>query len=370
MEGSQPKTPGERIREELKARGWTQSDLASILGRPFPTINEIIAGKKAITAETAIQLGIAFQNDPGMWMQLESAYRLAQAQPAPEPIQRRARLHSLAPIKDMAKRNWIKDTDDIDDLEQELKNFFGVDSLDTDPVIDAMPRKSTAGDLSPSQRAWCFRAKGLAKSVNAKKYDEELFGDCLKRLRTLAAYPEEIRKVPRVLGSHGIRLVIVEPLPKTRIDGVAFWLNESSPVVALSMRYDRIDYFWHTLGHELSHIRHRDTTVVDTDLASEENDSDALESDVEKRADHEAASSWINEGEIEDFIRRVGPIYSTARINQFANRIRVHPGIIVGQIHHKKRNFSTHREMLIKVREKVTSESLADGWGHSIARAT
>ena len=46
--------PGEFLREELEARNWSQTELAEIMGRPVRLINEIIAGKKAITPETAI----------------------------------------------------------------------------------------------------------------------------------------------------------------------------------------------------------------------------------------------------------------------------------------------------------------------------
>lgn len=41
--------PGELIREELEARGWTQTDLAEILGRPLKLVNDIILGKRTIT---------------------------------------------------------------------------------------------------------------------------------------------------------------------------------------------------------------------------------------------------------------------------------------------------------------------------------
>ena len=54
--------PGEFIREELEARGWTQGDLCNILRRPLQTINEIINGKKEITPDTAIALGEAFRH--------------------------------------------------------------------------------------------------------------------------------------------------------------------------------------------------------------------------------------------------------------------------------------------------------------------
>lgn len=83
--------PGDFIREELVARGWSQSDLARILGRPVQTINMIVNGKKSITAETAKALGLAFGTGPELWMNLETAFQLHTA-PDPDPqITRRAR---------------------------------------------------------------------------------------------------------------------------------------------------------------------------------------------------------------------------------------------------------------------------------------
>lgn len=71
--------PGEFLRDELEARGWTQADLAEILGRPLKTVNEVIVGKKAITPETARGLAAAFGTSAQFWMNLESAYQLHRA---------------------------------------------------------------------------------------------------------------------------------------------------------------------------------------------------------------------------------------------------------------------------------------------------
>src|ERR1700694_967479 len=88
--------PGEFIREELEARGWTQGDLAQIMDRPLRLVNELVAGKKQITPEPARGLATAFgDNDPLYWMNLDSAYRLAQEQPADESVARRSKLYSL-----------------------------------------------------------------------------------------------------------------------------------------------------------------------------------------------------------------------------------------------------------------------------------
>jgi HTH-type transcriptional regulator / antitoxin HigA len=48
-----PAAPGEMVRAELKRRGWTQDDLAKIVGKPTPRINELIQGKLSITPELA-----------------------------------------------------------------------------------------------------------------------------------------------------------------------------------------------------------------------------------------------------------------------------------------------------------------------------
>lgn len=69
--------PGEYIREELVERGWTQMDLAEILGRPPQVVNEIVAGKRSITPETARGLADAFGTSAQLWMNLEASYQLS-----------------------------------------------------------------------------------------------------------------------------------------------------------------------------------------------------------------------------------------------------------------------------------------------------
>ena len=83
--------PGDFNREELVARGWTQRDLAEILGRPTQAVNAIVNGKKEITPETAMALGAAFGSSSEFWLNLESAYRLAKVGPADAAIAVRAR---------------------------------------------------------------------------------------------------------------------------------------------------------------------------------------------------------------------------------------------------------------------------------------
>jgi addiction module HigA family antidote len=83
--------PGDHIREEIEFRGWTQGDLASIMGRPLQVVNQIINGKKAITARTAYELEAALGPSAETWMNLETGYRLYQEGQADPEISARAR---------------------------------------------------------------------------------------------------------------------------------------------------------------------------------------------------------------------------------------------------------------------------------------
>jgi len=72
--------PGEYLAEEIQVRGISQKELAKRMGRPLNAINEIVNGKKAITAETALQLEDVMPEIPArFWLNLETDYQLIKA---------------------------------------------------------------------------------------------------------------------------------------------------------------------------------------------------------------------------------------------------------------------------------------------------
>lgn len=71
--------PGELLAEEIEEHGLTQKALAEAMGRPAQVVNEIIRGRKAITAETAIQLESALGTSARFWLNLQSMYDLTRA---------------------------------------------------------------------------------------------------------------------------------------------------------------------------------------------------------------------------------------------------------------------------------------------------
>jgi len=363
--------PGDLIKEELDERGWTQEDLAEILGRTTAAVNEIITGKRGLTVETAKGLGEAFGTGAQFWLNMESAYRLSLERNRPESVSRRAFLYGIAPIRAMIKRNWIESSTNIEVLEQRLREFFGTSDLCQIPGLNCMTRKSTE-ELTSAQKVWLFRARNLAMAIHAEPYSKSRLNTALKRLKDIRTNLEDIRLIPKVLADAGIRLLIIEPLPQSKIDGVSFWIN-SSPVIALSLRYDRIDSFWHTLMHEIGHIKNGDglkdnSIILDIDLFDEYQDGKPYE----KAADKFAVDFLVPQDELNDFVHRTRPMYSKQKILNFANRIKVHPGIVVGQLHHLGKekggvDYSRSREMLVKVRHIIARSSTTDGYGQILS---
>lgn len=67
--------PGEILRDELEERGWTQSVLAEVMGRPEATVSEIINGKRRISPEIAEDLAEALGISAESWVRMEAMYR-------------------------------------------------------------------------------------------------------------------------------------------------------------------------------------------------------------------------------------------------------------------------------------------------------
>jgi HTH-type transcriptional regulator / antitoxin HigA len=341
--------PGYRIQAELDERGWTQKDLAEVLGRPIQAVNEIIKGTKGITPETAIQLGSAIGPSAEFWVESESRYRLrlAQLQVEVPDVERRRRLYELAPITEMAHRRWIHPAATLAALEREVCAFFGINDPSETPVLPVVRPRKTANAIVDERpwRAWVRRAELLAGSQAPVRFDPARFRRGLAEIAALADEPEKVAQVPDALNALGVAIVFVPHLQRTYVDGAAFW-SSKRPVVALSLRYDRLDYFWFTLAHELMHIKRNDTAgVVDEARPGES------EPKTETAANTAAEDFLIPRHRLKMFLRESGPSPSRWQIETFAREIGRHPSIVVGRLQKDRTiTFAQHRTMHVPVR--------------------
>ncbi len=364
--------PGEFLRDELEARGWTQMEFAEIIGRPVRLVNEIIGGKKSITPTTAREIGAALGTSPILWLNLDAAYQLHRnAGPVPARIAKEARIRELYPIREMLRRGWIEPSDSADVLESRVLQFFRIPSLDVPPSFAHAARKTAYSvERPPVQNAWLFRVRQIAEAMVVPAFNELKLRTVLDALKELLAAPELVRQVPRLLGEAGIRLVIVEPLPGSKIDGVCFWLDqpELSPVIGLSLRFDRIDNFWFVLRHELEHVMRghgKEDAIVDSDVGDP---SESLPPE-EHQANTAAAEFCTPAAELEDFVARVHVMDWEARLVGFAQRMGIHPGIVAGQLRRFTKRYDILGKHLVKIRQLLVSDAISDGYGKTFTLA-
>lgn len=336
--------PGETLAEKLEEFGMTQAELAARTGRPKKTINEIIKGKAPITPETALQFERVLGIPARFWNNREQQYRQYLTR-----LRERERLAGYAEwtrqfsVKAMAERGVIAGYDDPVDLVASLLNFFGLASPEQwNAVWDRFEvafRKTSAyesgqGDLA----AWLRMGELQAQDIECIPYSPERFRKALNRIRPLTATLPEVfqPEVVRLCAEAGVAVTFVPQLPKSRVSGATHWLTPEKALIELSLRYKTNDQLWFTFFHEAGHILLHGKRGVFL-----ENDGQADERDDE--ADAFAANILIPNDAYAAFLDSApAGCISKESIREFADRLGIAPGIVVGRLQHDKHLPYTH----------------------------
>lgn len=362
------KTPGQLIEALLADRKWTKRVLAIVLDMDETGINRLVADKRPVDAAMALTLEEVFQVPAERFLELQRDYDLAKARivARPDPGRAtRARLYGDLPVTDMIKRGWI-DAKDVRDpvVESELARFFGTNRVEDIEILPHSAKKTeVSAPATPAQLAWLYRVKKIASEMLVSRYTPQSGAALIQKLKQLLLSPEEARKVPRLFAEAGIRFLIVETLPGAKIDGVCFWLNDRSPVVALTMRFDRIDNFWFVVRHEAEHVlREHGKSLVMLD-AELDGSPDTDQPEEERIANEAAADFCVPKKMMDAFVARKSPFFHDRDILAFAKMINVHPGLIAGQIRRRTNDYRRFGNYLVKVRAAVLPSAVVDGWG-------
>jgi HTH-type transcriptional regulator/antitoxin HigA len=164
--------------------------------------------------------------------------------------------------------------------------------------------------------------------------------DIVRALAKLSVHNDGPQRAKAMLSQLGIILVILPHLPGTHLDGAALRRpRDGTPVIALTLRRDRIDNFWFTLLHELAHVAFHltdDRTYIldDLDISSSE--------EFENEADRLARTALIPDDKWAAWDRK-GTYTSIADIQSFARQMEVNPAIVAGRwqmTHRDYRKFS------------------------------
>ncbi|MDM0046932.1 ImmA/IrrE family metallo-endopeptidase [Variovorax dokdonensis] len=371
-EAEEFRTPGQLLAHLLEERGWSNRVLAVVLEAEETGISKLVADKKAVTPEIAISLEEVFDVPADRFLALQRGFDLAKARLVVRPNPKRAtraQLFGGLPVAEMIKRGWLNASDvrDLPVVERELARFFGVDAIDDIEILPhAAKRTVISEDATPTQLAWLYRVRQIASEMIVAKYSAASGRRAIEMLRPLTSAAEEARKVPRILAECGIRFLIVESLPSAKIDGVCFWLGETAPVIGMTLRFDRIDNFWFVLRHELEHVLQehgKSAITIDAELEGVRAGVGDAISEEERVANAAASEFCVPKKTMDSFIARKAPTFADRDILGVAATLRVHPGLVAGQLRFRTGQYTRFASHLAKIRSIVTRSAVVDGWG-------
>lgn len=324
------------------ARGMTQSDLADRLGLNEQQIQRYEASNYAGASLTRLatiadELGVRIQE---MWQSREEDQgdTLVVWQNAGSLD------WSKFPLKEMLKRNWISPRHMTSPMEA-VREFFL--SAAGEQYATALHRKKYHGKNRPDEYsllAWQARVVSIAtKDVEAGQVPRFDFrDDWIRELSRLSAKNDGPLQARDFLRERGILLVVVEHLPGTYLDGAAMSLDSGNPVVALTLRYDRLDHFWFVLMHELGHVFNHLQTQLGMDYFDDE--GDGVDDSIEREADQYALDALIPEKDWNRCLSRY--TISAKAVEADAIRLGIHPSIVAGRIRRENNDFSILNELV------------------------
>jgi addiction module HigA family antidote len=320
--------------ETIQSLGLSQVELAKRTGRPLKTINEIIKGKAAITAETALQLEHVLGKPASFWNNLERNYRQALASiKEQKALEAGMAWAKRFPVKELIKRADLVESLAGTELVRAIFQFFGVSSMSAWSQVWNAPaaayRRSPAFRSSPeATAAWLRLGEIAAKKQDLPAFDKAAFKRVLGRMRNLMYLPPAKLQTSMVAECHkaGVALVFVKELPRTRVHGAVRWAGDN-PIIQLSCRYKVEDIFWFTFFHEAGHVLLHGKRDI---FLEDDTSGDAKE----READAFATSQLIPESQWRRFIATSD--YSASSVQTLADSIAIPAGIVVGRLQHEE----------------------------------
>ena len=331
-----PPDPIDAIKFRMEQLGLTQKDMVPFIGTKSK-VSEVLNGKRTLTLTMMRSL------NKGLGI---SAEVLLKEPGANFPDEMQDIEWSRFPVVEMEKRCWIPDVDDISEKAEELMRGFIAQAGGSETLLMAFFRQGIRGRYNPkmdvySLTEWCIRVQILARknSLKTRHIKGSIKSSTLQEVARLSYFENGPLLAREYLEKHGIHLIVVPHLPKTYLDGAAILLPDGTPIIGLTLRYDRIDNFWFCLLHELAHVSTHlspsDRFIVD-DL-----DLRGIEVEVEDKIEKEA-DEMARDGLIPKKVWDKKPFTDKAtatEIYTLATKLKIHPAIIAGRIRYEQNNY-------------------------------
>lgn len=334
--------PGDTILDLIEEREWTQAELAERLGYSTKHVSQLINGKVPLSEDAAVRLQTVLGASVGFWLKREAIYRERVAtleasarHEAMIPWLEKIPVKELMSIGALSKRRIDKQSKPS--IVGELLGFFGVATPEqwqnhyARMELSFRRNRVDQSDIGAIS-AWLRLGERLAEKMDGPKYSSEKLLEILPQIRALTTLsPEEFApRIKKLFHEAGVVFVVVPSLPRACVSGVARWLNPNRPLIQVSDYGKSNDRFWFSVFHEVAHILLHNKEKKTVFL---ENPDSVEPSAIEEREADEWASNFLISNE--NFLE-LQQLKTKSAVCTFAERLQLHPGLVVGRLQHEK----------------------------------
>ncbi|MBA0281525.1 ImmA/IrrE family metallo-endopeptidase [Stenotrophomonas maltophilia] len=331
--------PIDAIVFRMQEKGLKQTDLVPYFGTRS-RVSEVLARKRPLTVQMirALSLGLGISAETLVGLSVSEDQGAASKSGAD---------WSRFPLKEMTRRGWLADltAKTKSDVEELVRGFIEDAGLQFGA---AAFRRSIGGEAASPTTKYALHA-WLARIIQRARGNRSKLGP-FERERMSAGFLRELAQLSwsehgpllavEFLERHGIAVVIEPQLKGTSLDGAALKDADGTPIVGLTLRYDRLDNFWFTLLHEVAHVwKH-----IDDNEAFLDNLDASSEDKREAEANRLAREAFIPRV----LWRRSEAFLSPSResIEKLARELRIHPAIIAGRLRKDSNNYTLFSDLV------------------------
>ena len=238
-----------------------------------------------------------------------------------EPVAKRTSA-SIAAIEKLKSLRVMKPREDFQSFMARASSIAPAVAMLRKSRTDRTNAKTDFGALE----AWCAAVLLQATEVKLpKKKKYERGAEQARELAKISTFDDWPKRVKKALADQGIIFIVLDHLPGTYVDGAAMCRHDGAPVIALTLRHNRLDNFWFTLLHEYAHVACHltgETTIILDDLDVKSSDG------IEAEADQFARNALIPE---KLWNQHSSPDMSIEDVIELAEKACVHLAIVAGR---------------------------------------
>ncbi len=329
--------PIEAIRFRMEQQGLSQKDMAPYFGSAS-RVSEVLNGKRRLSVNMMRKLNRGLGIPAEVLLHEPEADLPAEAK------------WDASVLKAMLERGYF---DGFQGRFSELKEYASEWVKRFAEAVPGIPQsqpallRTTAHQRSSNKQcdelalwAWQVRVQQKAAELPLQEafVAHAVNIDFMRRLAGESWAETGPQRAREFLNHYGIHLIVEPHLPKTYLDGAVLRDASGHPIVALTLRHDRLDNFWFTLMHELAHVAlHLDSCEVFIDDLDGTGAVDAME----QEADELASEALIPSEEWEKAL-----IMSASDIRALADKLHISPAIVAGRWRRETGNYRKFGNLL------------------------